>query len=104
MNCFRWLVLNTGVGEGALVPVEGQRSLLHSAASYGNTQAVKWLSSELGRRQIGIDGRDTAGLTALHMAAKAGHISTAHELIRAGADPLSQVHIFWSLRETICLI
>lgn len=73
------------------MPNEGERSLLHYAVSYGNVNVVRWLCSELIDKGICVDIRDAGGMTPLHDAAKSGNVTVCHELILAGADPLSQV-------------
>ncbi|KAM7155655.1 ankyrin repeat domain-containing protein 16 isoform 1-T1 [Molossus nigricans] len=57
---------------------------LHRAAVTGQNEAIRFLVSELG---IDVDVRATSThLTALHYAAKEGHVSTVQTLISLGAD------------------
>ncbi|CAL8115162.1 unnamed protein product [Orchesella dallaii] len=95
LQCLQWLVQHTKYGEKALVPNDGERSLLHYAATYGDINVVRWLCTELIEKGIHVDIRDSGGMTPLHDAAKSGHIIVCHELILAGADPLSQTELGW---------
>ncbi|XP_017532427.3 ankyrin repeat domain-containing protein 16 [Manis javanica] len=57
---------------------------IHRAAITGQNEAIRFLVSELG---IDVDVRTTsAHLTALHYAAKEGHVSTIQMLLSLGAD------------------
>lgn len=57
---------------------------IHRAAVTGQNEAVRFLVSELG---IDVDVRATSTyLTALHYAAKEGHVSTVQMLVSLGAD------------------
>ncbi|XP_045476233.1 inhibitor of Bruton tyrosine kinase [Harmonia axyridis] len=61
------------------------RTALHSSASYGNLQVVKWL---LKNKNGNINARDNeSGYTPLHRALYFGRINIAIELLKAGADP-----------------
>ncbi|CAG7819898.1 unnamed protein product [Allacma fusca] len=96
LKCFQWLVLQSISGDKALVPKEGERSLLHFAANYGNDPAVRWLVEQLKKRNVPTDLKDSGGMTPLHMAAKSGSVSVCHTLIViAGADPFCQTELGW---------
>lgn len=56
--------------------------LLHAAAGTGDPALVELLLA----RGLGVDTRDEYGLTALHVAARDGHIAVAQHLLAAGAD------------------
>lgn len=57
---------------------------VHKAAVTGQSEAVRFLVSELG---VDVDVRTTSThLTALHYAAKEGHVSTVQTLVTLGAD------------------
>ncbi|XP_039096321.1 ankyrin repeat domain-containing protein 16 [Hyaena hyaena] len=57
---------------------------IHRAALTGQNEAIRFLVSELG---MDVDVRATSGhLTALHYAAKEGHVSTIQVLLSLGAD------------------
>ncbi|XP_045714065.1 ankyrin repeat domain-containing protein 16 isoform X2 [Phyllostomus hastatus] len=57
---------------------------IHRAAVTGQNEAIRFLVSELG---IDVDVRATSThLTALHYAAKEGHVSTVQMLVSLGAD------------------
>lgn len=92
LKCFQWLVLNTKTGDTALMSNDGERSLLHYGASFGDLAAVRWLAHLLHDRGLQVDIKDSSGRTPLHMSAKAGYVNVCHELILAGADPLCQVN------------
>lgn len=58
------------------------RTALHSSASYGNLQVVKWL---LKNKNGNINARDNeSGYTPLHRALYFGRINIAIELLKAG--------------------
>jgi len=92
-ECFQWMVLHTN-SRTALIPRNGERSLLHFAASYGNEVAVRWLSQLIRHNGLNVDIKDAYGLTPLHVAAKLGFVHICHELILAGAQVATQVIIY----------
>lgn len=67
-------------------------TLLHVAAQFGNTEALKmWL-----RGGVEIETADDTGLSALHIAAKNGHTETVKALLEAGADAGKAAKIGWT--------
>lgn len=65
------------------------RNALHSAAFFGNTEAVQWL---LEYRIVPIDAK-TDGQSALHIAVTQGFADIVELLLEAGADPTLQSDI-----------
>lgn len=65
-----------------------QQALLRAAASHGESDIVLCLLDLASRtRHFDLNETDEHGMTALHLACKADHVSIAGELLRAGAKP-----------------
>lgn len=60
-----------------------QRTALHKASYWGHVQIVEYLISERG---VDVNAKDSKGDIALHDAARFGHESVVHALIKGGSD------------------
>lgn len=74
-----------GLTPAAVTAPEDKRTLLHEAAKYNRTNTMEVLLSDPNWR-ASVVATTTGGLTALHMAAEAGHEHAVALLLRAGAN------------------
>merc|ERR1740128_112004 len=80
-----WLVRNTRTAE-RLQSRDGERSLLHYAAKYGQDGVVSWLCEEMLQEGLDLDQMDLGGNTPLHLASRSGRTKTASTLLGLGAS------------------
>ena len=57
---------------------------MHKAAFWGHIETINWL---IGDVRLPLNSLDYNGDTALHDAARFGHLDVCHALLKAGADP-----------------
>ncbi|XP_043201330.1 uncharacterized protein LOC122370120 isoform X2 [Amphibalanus amphitrite] len=85
LDVIQWMVENTVIRE-RLFTREGERSLLHAAAKYGQVEITSWCADQLLREGQGMDLADHHGDTPLHLAAKTGNTAVAQKLLERNAS------------------
>ena len=70
---------------GSAAVATGQRTALHAAAAIGDTARLAALLKQAGAAGA-VDGPDTRGFTAFHVACAGGHADCVVALCQAGAD------------------
>jgi ankyrin repeat protein len=81
LQVVKWLLfktnrLNQDFGsEGNPIQNANQRSCLHFAAKHGENEILRFILSEMHKRQLSIDIQDINGNTAAHLAAKYNHLN-----------------------------
>ncbi|XP_064471297.1 uncharacterized protein LOC135385740 isoform X2 [Ornithodoros turicata] len=85
VQIIQWLI-SKNIALDQLNPSEGQRTLLHLAAKYGQEKMVHWLAEYMNNNDLNINRKDSEGNTAVHLAAKYGHVTALKVLILHGAD------------------
>ncbi|GFU28361.1 synphilin-1 [Nephila pilipes] len=76
----QWLIHNT-ISKSQLLPQSDSRSLLHTAARYGQYAIVEWLLNYMASQDLDAAIVDSEGNTAVHLAAKYGHINCVKALV-----------------------
>ncbi|XP_037091049.1 uncharacterized protein LOC119111338, partial [Pollicipes pollicipes] len=85
LDVVQWMVENTIIRD-RLLTREGERSLLHAAAKYGQVEITSWCADQLQREGQGVDLADHHGDTPLHLAAKTGNTAVAQRLLERNAS------------------
>ncbi|CAL1276031.1 unnamed protein product [Larinioides sclopetarius] len=75
----QWLIHNT-ISKAQLLPQSDSRSLLHISARYGQCTVLEWLLNYMKSQELDAGIVDSEGNTALHLAAKYGHINCVKAL------------------------
>lgn len=89
LEIVQWLVSKSWALE-QINPPEGNRTLLHLAAKYGQERVVRWLAEYMQNNNLNINRKDNDGNTPVHLAAKHGHISVIKTLVLLDADVTAQ--------------
>ncbi|KAH9368902.1 hypothetical protein HPB48_004401 [Haemaphysalis longicornis] len=74
LEILQWLVSKSWALD-QIDPSEGNRTLLHLAAKYGQERTVRWLAGYMQDNRLNINRKDSDGNTAMHLAARYGHIT-----------------------------
>ncbi|XP_065302064.1 uncharacterized protein [Dermacentor albipictus] len=85
LEILQWLV-SKSMALDQVDPSEGNRTLLHLAAKYGQEKTVSWLAEYMHNNQLNINRKDCDGNTAMHLAARYGHIPVIKALVLHRAD------------------
>ncbi|KAK8781181.1 hypothetical protein V5799_017477 [Amblyomma americanum] len=85
LEILQWLVSKSWALD-QIDPSEGNRTLLHLAAKYGQERTVSWLAEYMLSNQLNINRKDCDGNTAMHLAARYGHIPVIKTLVLHSAD------------------